>query len=175
MPTKLERQKAARAAAVTRAAKQATSLSIALLRADAVYDQIETVATTVDANDPAVRNHATEEALRLLNTPYSRIDALATLYFGALYAVVEKWQEWRFADSDVDTLLIEDRVRELRDLRHAVFHADHFNHGSFHAFIERPDALAWTRSLSDALRRYLREFHEQAPTFTVEHANRVGW
>ncbi len=175
MATILERQKAAQMRAAERATKRALSLSIALLRADALYEAFTTAAKDVDAADAGARAEASDAALKLRNTAFSRADAMATVHFGALYAVADKWQEWKFSDPTVDKLLADPNLTLLKQHRHAVFHADHYDHGSFKALGEKPGAFEWAARTAAAIRAYLKRFHADPAKHVIDHIKRTGW
>jgi len=56
------------------------------------------------ADDAKNREGAAFALKRMQNTTFTRADAYFTFALAALYAVVEKWIAWDFADPAVDAL-----------------------------------------------------------------------
>src|SRR5437773_4032164 len=128
--TKQERQRDAQLEATKRVGKQMLTLSVALLRVDALSEALSPVATRL-AERPETQEQLGEEAFeateRLENSDLTRADGLLSLVFAARHAVVEEWREWTFSDAEVDRLLTSPHTKLLEKHRHAVFHADHYD------------------------------------------------
>jgi hypothetical protein len=175
--SKQQRQDDAHNAAFERVAKQALALTFAFLRVDALfqkYDEEMQSITSSDEPGEQRRKSTVEATKRVENTPLSRADAFYTLQLAALYAVVERWQIWHFADPGVDDLLDELHVRLLEKHRHVVFHADYYDHKDLKALNEQEGAIMWAAKVAVAFRDYLRRWHADPMTYVTAHLERVG-
>ena len=175
---KRERQKEAEGEAVERIGKQALTLSFAMLRADALFEKFEEemghLASSSGTEDE-LRAETVEATKRMENTHFSRADALISVQLGTLYAVAEKWQEWKFSDATVDQLLESPNVDLLKKYRHAIFHADHYDNRDLKRFAEKRNILPWLAELAAAIRDYLRRWHADPARYVEEHLRRTGW
>lgn len=175
---KRERQKAAQLEAAKQLGKRVLTLSVAMLRADALYEKFEQemkLLTAQPQNEDEHRSEAVAATKRMENTTFSRTDGLFSVQLGTLYAVIEKWQEWKFSDPVVDRLLQSPNVELLKKYRHVIFHADYYDHQSLKWFAEKEDILPWLAELAAAIRDYLRRWHSDPAPYVAEHLNRVGW
>jgi hypothetical protein len=178
MATKEERQTAAQDAAIQRVGKQALTLTFAFLRVDSLFEKFHEEMAAAGRNNESAEQlikSALEATKRIETTAHMRAEALFALQLAALYAVVEKWEEWRFADPQVDELLDEPHVRLLEKYRHVVFHADYYDHKDMKALDDGGEVVGWAAKLAAALRDYLRRWHAEPIEHVTEHLNRVGW
>jgi hypothetical protein len=78
-----------------------------------------------------------------------------SLWYAALYVVVEGWRELRLKDATIDRLLASGNTDLLRRYRHGVCH---FQQGWLDARLEQffasKDSAAWVRELHSALGAY---------------------
>ncbi len=164
--------------AVERIGKRALTLSIAMLRADALFEKFEEemARLTVEADDEdARRAKAVEATKRMENTAFMRADALISVQLGTLYAVIEKWRQWKFSDPVVDELLESPNVKLLKRYRHVILHADYYDHLDLKRVAEKRDIIPWLTKLAAAIRDYLRRWHANPTEYVEEQLNRVGW
>ena len=174
---KRERRKAAQLEAAKRLGKRVLTLSIAMLRADALFEKFEEEMRVLAAqpqNEDEHRSEAVAATKRMENTIFSRTDSLFSVQLGTLYAVIEKWREWKLSDPVVDRLLQSPNVELLKKYRHAIFHADYYDHQSLKRFAEKKDILPWLAELAVAIRDYLRRWHSDPARYVEEYLNRVG-
>lgn len=163
--------------AAKRIGKRALTLSFAMLRADALFEKFEEESEHLkSSSEPmdAIRAETVEATKRMENTHFSRANALMLIQLGTLYAVVEKWQEWKFSDATVDQLLKSRNVGLLKKCRHTIFHADYYDHQDLKRFDEKKDILPWLANLAAAIRDYLRRWHSDPISYIEEHLTRVG-
>ena len=177
MSSKRERQEAAQLDAAKRIGRQALTLSGAMLRVDALSEKVEEQMRRLAArpeSEDDLRTEALEATKRLENSDLPRANALFSMMLAALYPVVEKWQEWQFADAEVDRLLQSPNVKLLEKYRHVVFHADYYDSASMKKFMETEDMTGWTGQLAAALRDYLKRWHADPMKHVKQHMARVG-
>ncbi len=141
--------------------KKAYSLSLGLLRSDTALEkfQEEWSAIQISAdNREALKASKISAVEQVRSNAFTRALDLLAFHLGALYAVVEKWKKWKFIDAEVDGLLEKtDLVKVLEDYRHTVFHVDLFDAKGTLDMFDRPEILLWTKKLSEAIRRALRD------------------
>jgi hypothetical protein len=78
-------------------------------------------------------------------------------WYGALYVVVEGWEELKLSDQDVDKLLRSPNVKLLKRFRNGVFHFQkRYFDGRFTDFISAKDTVEWVHNLTDAIGAYFR-------------------
>jgi hypothetical protein len=175
---KLDRQVAAAKKKAEQTIRQVYSLSNALLRADTALECFLREAHVLAASGRS-DEELSEEALndvRLVRLgPALRTQGLSALYLALLYAVVEKWEQWKFHDPAVDELLRSPFLPKLKKYRHAVFHADYFDAKELLDFGEDDSIIAWSKHLSHALHVALRDWHYNANARIEEHLLRLGW
>lgn len=175
--TKADRIKKAQLAAVERIGKRAISLTIGVLRARILRESLELALerlAQLRRTEDDLRAEAADSALRVEPTDASRLDSLYAFYLGALYAVVEKWRQWGFADPAVDSLLADaERVKLLKRHRHAIFHADHYDHKDVVALAERHDMTPWADELQGALVTFFAAWHQDPNSHVLEHLKRT--
>jgi len=156
------------------AADRALSLSLALLRVEALNSALERETLDlpeVGQSNEEIRAEAAHAIKALETVPLIRAQAYFTLMLGSLHAVVEKWHEWKFSDPAVDGLLSQKAyVAQLAQYRHAVFHAEHYDHRAIHSLFLNDELRAWTAEVAAALKPYFRHWHaDPAP-----HVERYG-
>jgi hypothetical protein len=175
--TKEERKREAQLEATARVGKQMMTLSLALLRVDALSEALAPKVARVIARqetDEELREEAVKATARLENSDQTSADGLLSLVFATLYAVVEKWQEWKFSDPAVDKLLESPHVKLLAKHRHAVFHADYYDHKDIRRLADQKEAWDWADDVSDAIREALRGWHEEPVPRMKAHLRRLG-
>jgi hypothetical protein len=78
-------------------------------------------------------------------------------WYGALYVVVEGWQELKLSDSEVDKLLSSSNVNLLRRFRNSVFHYQKsYMSDKFLDFTGAEDTVPWVHDLTNAMGAYFR-------------------
>jgi hypothetical protein len=65
-------------------------------------------------------------------------------------------REWKFADPEVDHLLNSPSLAILKKYPHTTFHVERYDAKGTLDMLNRPAILSWTRKLSEAIRRSLR-------------------
>ena len=173
---KEERVRAVQINRTERIAKQALSLTVAVLRAkillECVQPTLDRLAVGSDTVDQ-LREEAFGATLHLKSTDGTTADSVYSVYCGCLYAVVEKWRDWKFSDESIDDLLSTGPVEQLKKFRHAVFHADHYDHSAITSLASRDGVLEWTRQLQSAFESFLRTWHEDPATHVRKHMART--
>jgi hypothetical protein len=140
--------------------KKVYSLSFGLLRSDAVYEKFREEWSVVQSSGQTLEQIKVSviPAVELVqNNAFTRSSALLALHLSALYAVVEKWQKWKFVDSEAGSLLQSPFLKILKKYRHTVFHVDRYDANGTLDMLHQPEILSWTRELSEAIRRALRD------------------
>lgn len=168
---------ASQKAAAAVVGKRAISLTIGLLRAKIARDgtrQILSRLADASVQEEQLRSEAADEALKLEATDFSRADSLYSLYLGLLYAVVEKWREWGFADPDVDRLAADGRITSLRKYRNVIFHCGHYDHKDMTGAAEQAGMLEWADDLYMALETFFKKWHAAPEAAVVAHLKRTG-
>jgi hypothetical protein len=174
---KQQRQLAARQAAVQRTAKRLFALSVAYLRAEDAYDQFrenfERWQATGESDTQAIAG-IIPALRRVENTPFTRASEMLSLYLSLLYAVVERWQRWKFHDAVVDQLLQSSHVQELEAFRHTIFHADSFEQMSKSPVMTDQAVMRWCREVATAFHDALLDWHHNLSLRAAEHIVRTG-
>jgi hypothetical protein len=155
--------------------RRALTLSRTLLRCDALVEAggRELQLLDQDASEEQKRDDAVLAVRSMANTAFTRTDAYFTVALAALYAVVEKWIEWKFADPAVDALLADgEKLRRLRKYRHTIFHADYYDHPDFAAMATDNDLVEWSARLAAPLRAYLKRWHADPASHINTHMQR---
>lgn len=172
---KFERRVAAMQAEMGRVLKRLASLSIAMMRADAAWEAYSRERAKVvqtnpseDELDAAMRRQLT----RVENNDFLRAAAYLSVWFALLYVVVEGWRKWKFFDTKVDPLLTAIHIDELKQYRHAIFHAEEFDAPAVMLFESKPDRSKWISELSNELRRALRDWNAHLPERIHEYLRR---
>lgn len=87
-------------------------------------------------------------------------DSIAlSLWYATVYVVIEGWRKAGLADSEVDELLGDDRVDDLRRFRNQVFHYQlEYDNPKLLEFLgtgdeETQEAISWIRRIHTALGR----------------------
>ncbi len=159
------------------AERRILSLSLVVLRVDSLAYALEQELpplATLDQTDEQLREEGQEAIRRMSPVPIIRAQAFFTLMLGSLYAVVEKWRQWHFADPAVDGLLSQTAyVERLGEYRHAVFHDDHYDHQAIHSLFLDDEMRAWTAELTAALRAYCRHWHAEPATHLRDYLKQV--
>jgi hypothetical protein len=153
------------------------ALSSALLRADAAREAGGEAWSRVLASrktDYELVDAVPAHVTHLTNTDLTRTGALFSLHLAALYAVVEKWQEWKFADAAVDRLLRSAHLRTLKQYRHAIFHVDEGDAEKAQLLSANDTIIVWSKEVEDALRAALLDWHENTESRMKEYLLRVG-
>lgn len=173
---KADRIKAAQLAAAECIGKRAVSLTVALVRAKVLRECLEPPLVR-EAADPRpedqLRAEAADAVLKLELTDPARVDSIYSYYLGALYAVVEKWRAWGFADPVVDQFVVDSRITLLKKHRHAIFHADHYNHDALTALAEAQGIVEWADRLLAALEAFFRNWHAGPEQHIRDHLART--
>lgn len=143
--------------------RRALTLSRTMMRADALVEaggrELQLL-NEAGADDEKLREGAALAVKRMQNTTFTRADAYFTFGLAALYAVVEKWIEWGFADPAVDALLADkEKLRRLKKYRNNIFHADYYDQGDFAAMATDLDLVAWSAQLASPIRACLTRWH----------------
>jgi hypothetical protein len=147
-----------------------------MLRVDALGEEFVRAAELIPPAASADPNGETVAAVMTMTTnPTVRADALAKMHLGALYAVVEKWNQWDFHDASVQQLLIPAHVDALRRYRHAIFHSAPVGDNDYAILGDSDDIPGWTVDLGNALHDYFRRFHAAPAKYTLAHIKRTGW
>lgn len=101
-----------------------------------------------------------ENVKQLELTPFFGIQTLLSFHFAQLYAAVERWREWKFSDPEIDALLAEPIVADLKGHRHATFHVTTFDDHRITVLIANDELLLnWSERLLAVMKRFLRELH----------------
>lgn len=141
--------------------KKAYSLSFGLLRSDAAFEKFQEEWSTVQASGEQlskIKASVIPAVEQVQTNSFTRAIDLLAFHLGALYAVVEKWKKWTFINAEVDVLLKKnDHLKVLEGYRHTVFHVDRYDAKGTLNMLNRPEILCWTRELSEAIRRALRD------------------
>ncbi len=141
--------------------KKTYSLSIGLLRSDAALESFQREWSAVQAtgeNWDKIKASKISAVEQVETNAFTRVTDLLAFHLGALYAVVEKWKKWNFVGAEVDALLKKsDFLKVLEHYRHTVFHVDRYDAKGTLDMLDRPEILSWTRELSEAIRRALRD------------------
>jgi hypothetical protein len=175
---KNERQGTAVQAAMARTLKRLYSLSVALMRSEAAYEKYFEEATLLfseEKTDNELVDGLLDHLRRLENNTFLRTSSLLTMYMALLYVVVEGWRKWGFVNAEVDTLLESSYVQDLKEYRHAIFHASDFDHRDILQWTADAERVRWTRSLSDALHDALKDWHANVEARVTQHLLRVGY
>jgi len=80
-------------------------------------------------------------------------------WYGALYVVIEGWQELELQDPEINKLLEHSNVGLLRRYRNGSFHyqKDYFD-DRFEGFMAEKDSVEWVRTLNKAFGRYFLDY-----------------
>jgi hypothetical protein len=151
--------------------KKAYSLSFGLLLSDAAFEKFQEEWLAVQsnaANRDKLKASKISAAEEVQTNSFTRAIDLLAFHLGALYAVVEKWKKWKFIDAEVNSLLKEtELLKILEDYRHTVFHVDRYDAKGTLDMLDQPEILSWTRELSEAIRRALRNMIPKSSQLTA--------
>ena len=162
-PDKRRRQQDADTAKIQRLLKRGHSLSFALMRSAAAYEAFHREWAALSQGgetDDHLVSTILSAVTKIENNGLTRTSTMLALHLALLYAVVEKWREWKFEDPRVDRLLRSSLLPKLKHFRHAIFHADEFDHKDVMEFNADPVIVQWTGDLFNAIRTSLIELHE---------------
>jgi hypothetical protein len=86
----------------------------------------------------------------------SKTTALMSHWYGAIYVVIEGWQDLRLSDEAINTLLESPNVAPLKRYRHGTFHYQRdYLDDRFLDFIDVGTAAAeWVQTLSEEFGRF---------------------
>ncbi len=87
-------------------------------------------------------------------------------WYGALYVVVEGWQDLGLTDDEIDGLLTSPNVGLLKRYRHGVFHYQRTYHDRrlIDLIAEGAETASWVRQLHDAFGRWFLDWYDARPT-----------
>ncbi|TMH23684.1 MAG: hypothetical protein E6H61_05335 [Betaproteobacteria bacterium] len=160
-----------------RIGRRALTLSRSMMRCDALVEAGGRELQLLDesgADDAKNREGAAFALKRMQNTTFTRADAYFTFALATLYAVVEKWIAWDFADPAVDALLADKaKLRRLKNYRNTVFHADYYDHADFAAMATDLDLVSWSAQLASPIRAYLTRWHADPVRHVHEQMQRA--
>jgi len=170
-PSKEERRAAAANAALTLRLKRLASLSIAVMRGDAAVERGWEAMSRVWArnlSDDQLVAEVMESARVVRNNDTSTAFGMLALHLATVYAVAEKWREWRFADPTVDRLLTSPHLKVLKKYRHTVFHVDLLDAPGAAALAASKEVVDWSKELAAAFRAALVAAWSQLPPWPKE-------
>jgi hypothetical protein len=168
--TKKARQESNQLEQAKRIAKKALTLTYVVLRADALAEAFVREHAMLRHEIVSAGSEKDHWTSRLENTASSRCYAYFMILLAVLYSVVEKWRQWRFEDPAVDALLADaDKVKRLSKYRHALFHADHYDHKDIRSLLRDDELKQWTAELGSALRDYFRRWHQTPMEHITPH------
>jgi len=108
------------------------------------FDRIASSPAATDPNSPIW--FASESGLFL------------SYWYAALYVVVEGWQESKFHDPEIDSLLTSPNVKHLKRFRHGVCHFQpKYLDERFLEIARSPASAEWVRALNVAFGRFFLE------------------
>ena len=160
--SKQERRVAAMREEMGRVLRRLHSLSIAMMRADAAWEAYHREMTKVvesgQSNDELIAP-LMRQAWRVENNDFLRASGHLTVWLALLYVVIEGWRKWKFFDPTLDPLLESPIVDELKKYRHAIFHANEFDHRHVLDFESNEAQRTWTGDVGNALRQAIRDWN----------------
>jgi hypothetical protein len=160
--SKQERRVAAMTDEMARTLRRLHSVSIAMMRADAAWEAYHREMTKVvesGQSDEELIAPLMRQAGRVENNDFLRASGHLTVWLALLYVVIEGWRKWRFFDSELDPLLESPIVEELKKYRHAIFHANDFDHRNVLEFEANEARRNWTSNVGNALRQAIRDWN----------------
>ena len=125
--------------------KKVYSLSFGLLRSDASHEKFREEWLALQSSGQTLEQMKVSvipAVEQVQNNAFTRSSALLALHLSALYAVVEKWQKWKFVDSEVGRLLDSPFLKILKDYRHTVFHVDRYDAKGTLDMLNSPEILS---------------------------------
>ena len=159
---KTERRTEAINAEMQRTVNRLYAISIALLRSETVFVSYREHAKEMFASgksDDALVEEIPDRVSNLEASPLLRAGSMMMLYLGTLYSVVEAWRKWGFADPNVDRLLKNAFVDELKKYRNAVFHISEATDPRIMQWTAERDRVEWAQSLAAAFRNAILDWH----------------
>jgi hypothetical protein len=174
---KADRRRRALEAEKERVSQHLMALSNAMMRADAALEAYKRERGPIIASgisDAELIAQAERQLLRVENNEYTRSIALLTTWFALLYVVIEGWRKWKFNDPKVDSLLTSEHAGELKDYRHAVFHAEGLDAPGLLQFRHSADRSTWVSAISNQLRDALKDWNAHFPERFAEYAARLS-
>jgi len=170
-PSKEGRKAAAAEAALTLRLKRLASLSIAVMRGDAAAERGRDAISAVWARrltDDEQVAEVMESARVVRNNDTSTAFGMLALHLATIYAVAEKWTEWRFSDPTVDQLLRSPHLKVLKKYRHTVFHVDLLDAPGAAALAASKEVVDWSKELAAAFRAALVAAWSKVPPWPKE-------
>jgi hypothetical protein len=152
--SKAERIAAAPEASRNRVKRQIEALTVAFLRAEAMWDQF--LLDLRDWNPGEEEPDATIAIHRVRNTKSTRLSGMLSLHLALLYAVVERWKMWAYHHDLVDVLLESPNLEHLKRFRHVIFHADSLEATTRSVLFTEQEPARWCRQLATAFEVALR-------------------
>ena len=168
----LSRESSAQLAELRRILARLYAIGTALLRTDAISDALSPLAVELATGrkDKDSLADAVPGAVRTLQqTPLLRAGNLLSVHFSLLYAAVEAWQRWHFADARVDELLRDPYVGRLRDFRNAVFHVSVATDARLQRWAGESGPVQWARKVELALRAAVLDWQEHLAERIHQH------
>ena len=101
--------------------------------------------------------------------PLLQAGNLMMVHLGLLYAVIEAWGRWHFADARVDELLKAPFVEDLRHFRNAVFHVPVGPEALVFQWGEDSDRIVWSQDVQRALRTAILDWDANLAERIVQH------
>ena len=101
--------------------RKTASLSLGLFRSDAALEKFREEWFAIEGTGQSLEEIAGSQitaVAKVRGNAVTRAMSLLNFHLAALYAVVEKWKEWKFSDPAVDKLLDTEFVTILRRYRH---------------------------------------------------------
>ena len=175
--SKAERRALAASAKLRHTVNRLYALSLGLLRAQTAFEKYYEEATTLFADGRSDEELAAEIAAAvsgLRATGLIRTGSLLSVHLGLLYAVVEGWGKWGFADPTVDHLLKSPFVKDLQDHRNAIFHVSERTDPHIMQWSLDRTRVKWTQELVGALRAALLSRHAELGVKVAVHLKGGG-
>ncbi|WP_353269303.1 hypothetical protein [Gemmatimonas sp.] len=171
---KIQRQVAAQVDKMQRKMMRVSALSVSLIQSQVLFHEFERAKLGILGSylpdEVLVQNHLTA-VHRVEVDDYARADTFLSYFLGSLYAVTEKWREWRFEDNEVDALLASPNLAALAEHRHSIFHGDSMNEQSALALLRDDGMMQWCVDLMAALKSSLLEWNTQPETRMRRYLN----
>jgi hypothetical protein len=103
-----------------------------------------------------------------------RTGSLLSVYLGLLWAVVEGWRNWGFADAAVADLLKSPFLKDLKGHRNAIFHVSEVTDPRIMQWGLDPARVSWAKALAGAFRAALLAFHTNLAVKVAVHLKSKG-
>jgi hypothetical protein len=174
-PDKNQRRVSAMQDEMARVLKRLRSLSVTMMRADAAWEAYHREMTKVIASkqsDDEILAALNRQSWRVENNDFLRASAHMTIWLALLYVVIEGWRKWNFFDQSLDSLLASPYVAELKQYRHAIFHATEFDQRAVLEFEGSSERTQWTGEMANALRQAIRDWNAKTEERLEEYLSR---